>query len=181
MDAVRIGGESRRVRMMLSATEISSRVQGMAQEIEAKLSDLDDLLVLVVLDGALVFAADLIRAMRRNVQVETVKLKSYVGTQSSGSVAVAQPVPHVVTGRHVLIVEDIVDSGQSMEKLTSLLREMGVASVHVAALLDKPKAHPGRSYADFVGFTIGPNFVIGYGLDADGLYRNFSDILEVLP
>jgi hypoxanthine phosphoribosyltransferase len=109
-----------------------------------------------------------------------VRIKSYQGTRSTGKIELLSQLPERLAGRHVLIVEDIIDSGRSIAFLREELRALGVASLRVAALLDKPEAHEESIQADYVGFQIGRNFVIGYGLDLDGNYRNLPYVAEVV-
>lgn len=164
---------------LFSAADIATRVAVMAKEIEADFAASKEITVIICLDGAIVFAADLIRQIGRTTRVETVKIKSYSGTQSSGNVELVQPLRIELAGRDVLLVEDIIDTGRSIVFLRDYILEKRPASLRVATLLDKPSAHIQPFQADYIGFEVGPQFVVGYGLDIDGRYRNFPNILEV--
>lgn len=176
-----VAGQPRDVRVLFSEKQIHERIVEMAERINsAPPPDGSALVVLVVLHGALLFAADLIRHITVPTEIESVRIRSYQGTQSTGRVELLTELPTRLKGRHILVVEDIIDSGRSISFLRQELTTMGAASVRVAALLDKPEAHDTTVQADFVGFSIGRNFVIGYGLDLDGHYRNLPYVAEVL-
>ena len=177
---LKIGDKEHATRVLFSQESIQGRVAELACEIEQRLPPGLDIVVLVVLDGAMIFAADLIRQMKRSILVETVKLKSYSGMSSTGNISLVQPVSPSLRGKHVLVVEDIVDTGKSLKRLCEELEKVGAASVHVACLLAKPECHIEKVQVDFIGYSVGKNFVIGYGLDADGRYRNLPYIAEVL-
>jgi hypoxanthine phosphoribosyltransferase len=175
-----IGQKEFETRMLFSEQAIAARVAVLAREIEAAIPPGEELLVLVVLDGAFIFAADLIRQIDRTTRVESIQLKSYSGMHSTGVVEMVKGLPDDLAGKHVLIVEDIVDTGRTIAHLAKELKGCNAASCRIAVLLDKPDAHLCSVPLDFVGFSIGKNFVIGYGLDADGRYRNLPYIAEVL-
>lgn len=177
---VKIGDKSIAARVLLPEEQIQHRVAALADEINAAYPPDETVVVLIVLHGALIFAADLVRRLRMPTLLETVRLRSYVGTQSRGTVEMLGEIPAAIAGRHVLVVEDIVDSGRSLACLTATLRTANPKSIAVVALLDKPEMHHADLKPDFVGFSIGRNFVIGYGLDVDGSYRNLPYIAEVL-
>jgi len=176
-----VGGKPREVRVLFSEEQIHNRIVEIAAEINScPTPDQSALVVLVVLHGALLFAADLVRHIAMPTEIESVRIRSYHGTQSTGKIELLSQLPARLKGRHVLVVEDIIDSGRSIAFLRNELNSLGVASMRVAALLDKPEAHEEAMQADFVGFKIGRNFVIGYGLDLDGHYRNLPYVAEVL-
>jgi hypoxanthine phosphoribosyltransferase len=175
-----VGNKLYPTKPLLGAEAIRNRVHALAREIEAATSPDDELLVLVCLDGAMIFAADLLRDLARTTRLETIKLKSYQGTQSTGQISTDKPLPDDLAGKHVLIVEDIIDSGRTLRHLIGLVNTHNPASLRVAVLLDKPSAHIEVIHADHIGFTIGPRFVVGYGLDIDGRYRNIPYIAEVI-
>ncbi len=178
---IKVGGHDRDVRVLFSEEQIRSRVEDIAKEINAtSIPDGSALVVLVVLHGALLFAADLIRHINLPTEIESVRIRSYQGTQSTGKIELLSELPARLKNRHILVVEDIIDSGRSIVFLRDKLTEIGVASIRIAALLDKPEAHDASIRADYVGFKIGRNFVIGYGLDLDGHYRNLPHVAEVL-
>ncbi|NBW81759.1 hypoxanthine phosphoribosyltransferase [bacterium] len=176
-----VGGQERDVKVLFSAEQIQSRIVSLAADVNnAPPADGSALVVLVVLHGALLFAADLVRHLNMATEIESVRIRSYHGTQSTGKIELLSELPERLKGRHVLVVEDIIDSGRSILFLRERLNQLGVASIRIAALLDKPEAHPADLKADYIGFSIGRNFVIGYGLDLDGHYRNLPHVAEVL-
>lgn len=178
---IQVGGQTRDVRVLFSEQQIQQRINELAHTINSKPpADGSALVVLVVLHGALLFAADLVRRITMPTEIESVRIKSYQGTQSTGKIELLSQLPERLKGRHVLIVEDIIDSGRSISFLRNELNKLGVASLQIAALLDKPDAHEEHIQADFIGFKIGRNFVIGYGLDLDGHYRNLPYVAEVV-
>lgn len=178
---ISVGGIERETRVLFSEDQIKSRIVQIAAAINANPPpDGSALVVLVVLHGALIFAADLVRHIDLPTEIESVRIRSYQGTQSTGRIELLSELPARLKGRHVLIVEDIIDSGRSIAFLSEQLKSIGVASQRIVVLLDKPEAHEEHVKADFVGFEIGRNFVIGYGLDLDGHYRNLPHIAEVL-
>jgi hypoxanthine phosphoribosyltransferase len=178
---IKVGGQDRDVRVLFSEEQIRARIVEIAKDINARPTpDGSALVVLVVLHGALLFAADLVRHISMPTEIESVRIRSYQGTQSTGKIELMSELPLRLKGRHVLVVEDIIDSGRSIAFLREKLTQIGVASMQIAALLDKPDAHASDIQADYIGFKIGRNFVIGYGLDLDGHYRNLPYVAEVL-
>ena len=129
-----------------------------------------------VLRGAAVFHADLIRAYDGELEIGFLRTRSYAGTESSGEVAVDIPDDLALEGRDVVLVEDIADSGRTLAVLAKALQDRGVASLTTVVLLDKPSQRVVAVAVDHVGFEIGPDFVVGYGLDYDGLGRNLPAI-----
>jgi len=164
--------------VLFSADEIAARVETLAREIVADAPE--DLLVVIVLKGSFVFAADLIRALEQagaSAQVDFITLSSYgTGTQSSGTVTLAHDLNEDVTGRAVLIVDDVLESGRTLTFACRTLRERGAASVKTCLLLDKPERRKVAIDADYVGFRIGDEFVVGYGLDLAHRYRGLPFI-----
>jgi hypoxanthine phosphoribosyltransferase len=153
---------------MISSARIARRVRRLGRQISDAYADIETpLVLLVVLKGATVFAADLLRSLSVPAELEFVRAASYGGgTASSGRVKLAHMVDGTFADRHVLLVEDIVDSG----------RKMKPASLRLAALLDRPARRVVDVKIDFRGFAIPDRFVIGYGLDYAGLYRELPDI-----
>lgn len=139
-----------------------------------------EFLIVVVLKGAFVFAADLVRFLRTPVEIDFVRLESYrQGTVSSGEVHIKADLCSPVSGREVLIVEDIVDTGLSMNFLAGYLRARGAANVKICALLDKRSRREVDIGLDFVGFEVPDVFVVGYGIDCAQRYRSLPDIYEI--
>jgi hypoxanthine phosphoribosyltransferase len=178
-ESILVGDRNLVVKPLFTETRIKARVGELAAEISSAHGSREGLVILVVLHGALLFAADLVRGLTMPTEIETVRLRSYHGTTSSGTVELVGQLPDL-KDKHVLIVEDIVDTGRSIAALKSLLSDAGVRSLKVATLLDKPEAHGTETAPDYVGFSIGRNFVIGYGLDLDGRYRNLPYVAELV-
>jgi hypoxanthine phosphoribosyltransferase len=166
---------------MISARRIAKRVREMGQEISSVYADLDQPLVLIViLKGAAVFAADLLRSLSIPAELEFVRASSYgSATTSSGKVKFAHLVEGPLTGRHLLLVEDIVDSGRTINVINDELMGNHPASLRLATLLDRPARREIPVQIDFTGFVIPDRFVIGYGLDYAGLYRELPGIYSL--
>ncbi|MDD5713266.1 MAG: hypoxanthine phosphoribosyltransferase [Smithellaceae bacterium] len=153
--------------IIYTADEIKARVGELAREISAAYRD-KDLLVIGVLKGAFIFMADLVRALDIPCQVDFVRLASYgTSSVSSGRVALTKEAEIPITGRHVLIVEDIIDTGLSLSFLVNNLRSCNPASLRVCAFIDKRTRRKVAFEADYVGFSMDDGFVVGYGLDYD--------------
>lgn len=173
---------SGRIRCLFDEKVIAERVDQLALEIAGQMPP--DLLVVAVLRGSFIFAADLIRAMHRvglQPQVDFITLSSYgLAKSSSGKVNLVRDLSDPVDGRHILLIEDMVESGLTLVAAKSHLSKLGAASVKVCALLDKAGSRQVPIDPDFVGFACPPEFVIGYGLDQAGYYRElpFIGVLE---
>jgi hypoxanthine phosphoribosyltransferase len=169
------------VREVISAERIARRVAELGREVDARLPP-GPLTVVGVLRGAFVFMADLVRAIPRELTCDFLGVRSYGdATVSSGVVEITSDLTAPIAGRHVLLVEDIVDTGLTLRYLLELLRGRGPASVSCCVLLSKtPPAGAPPLPVDFVGFEAPDAFVVGYGLDGAQLYRNlpFVGVLE---
>jgi hypoxanthine phosphoribosyltransferase len=168
-------------RPIISARRIARRVRELGQEISEVYADLDQPLVMVVvLKGAAVFAADLLRSLSIPAELEFLRASSYGhATTSSGSVKLAHLVEGPLRGRDILLVEDIVDSGRTISTIVRELERHHPASLRLAALLDRPARREIEVAIDFTGFRIPDRFVIGYGLDYAGLYRELPGIYSL--
>lgn len=166
---------------MISARRISRRVRELGREISEVYCEIDQpLILIVILKGATVFAADLLRSLSIPAELEFVRASSYGGnTSSSGKVKFAHLVEGPLTGRHILLVEDIVDSGRTINVIVRELNRNKPASLRLAALLDRPARRVEPVEISFTGFTIPDRFVIGYGLDYAGLYRELPHIYSL--
>jgi hypoxanthine phosphoribosyltransferase len=158
---------------MITQAEIAERIQKMGAEITEHYQDLAGELVLVgILKGSFIFLADLCRQVALPLRVEFVGVSSYGdATESSGVGQITQDLTKPVEGKHLLFVEDIVDTGLTMKYLLKNFSTRGPASIKVASLLEKPSKNDGVAI-DFLGFSIPDKFVIGYGLDLAGTFRN---------
>ncbi|MHB0912845.1 MAG: hypoxanthine phosphoribosyltransferase [Armatimonadota bacterium] len=164
--------------VFLGEEQIAARVRELGAEISDDYKG-RNLVIVGILKGSFVFLADLVRSISLPLTLDFITLSSYGGsTESSGTVRLAKDLDESVAGRDVLIVEDIVDTGWTlrMSRLKEVLLERGAASVRVCTLLDKPERRKVDVDLDYVGFVIPDEFVVGYGLDFDGLYRNLPDI-----
>ena len=168
-------------KVLVTEEQIATRIEELAREIEKKYEG-KDLLLVGVLKGAVMFMADLSRAIQLPVTMDWMAVSSYgSGTQSSGVVRILKDLDADVLGRHVLIVEDIVDSGLTLSWLMSNLTARGAASVEVVALLRKPDAAKVEVNVAWVGFDIPNEFVVGYGLDYAEHYRTLKDVGVLAP
>jgi hypoxanthine phosphoribosyltransferase len=168
---------SRSDRILISSEQIQQRVREMAAEIENDYPE-GPIYLISILKGAFIFLADLARALQRtSVRIEFMGISSY-GSQksSSGQVKVTRDLDVNIEGHHVLIVEDIIDSGLTLSYLTRLLQQRRPKTLEIATLLDKPERRIEPVKVKYVGFQIPDEFVVGYGLDYAEDYRNLSDI-----
>ena len=161
---------------LITRAQIDQRVAELAREISADFQGAD-LIALCVLKGAMFFCADLVRNMSMDVALDFIQISSY-GNQkySSGVVTILKEPQLDMRGKSVLIVEDIIDSGLSIREVNNYIESRGAAAVKTAAFLDKPKARKVPFTANYVGFSIDPQFVIGYGLDFAEKYRNIPEV-----
>jgi hypoxanthine phosphoribosyltransferase len=166
-------------RVIVTGEEINARLQELARQVE---SDYEgrDLLIIGIIKGAVMTMADFSRALNRHIEMDWMAVSSYgSGTKSSGVVRILKDLDRDITGRHVLIVEDIVDTGLTLAWLKSNLESRGTQSVEILTMLRKPEAAKVDVDVKYVGFDIPKEFVIGYGLDFNEKYRNL-DFIGVL-
>ncbi len=162
--------------VVISADEIAQRVAELAEQITADYAD-RDLLLIGVLKGAVMIMADLARAVNLPIEMDWMAVSSYgSGTKSSGVVRIMKDLDQDITGRNVLIVEDVIDSGLTLSWLLANLRSRGASSVEICALLRKPDAAKVSVDVRYVGFDLSSKFVVGYGLDFCEKYRNLPFI-----
>ena len=163
-------------RVIVSEVDLQARIKELAAQVDADYEGRDVLLV-GVLKGAVMAMADLTRAMQRHLEMDWMAVSSYgSGTKSSVVVRILKDLDRDITGRNVLIVEDIVDSGLTLSWLKSNLESRGAANVDILAILRKPEAAKVEVAVKYVGFDIPTDFVVGYGLDFDEKYRNLPFI-----
>lgn len=159
-------------RVLIAEEVIEKRLDLIAEEIERDFPE-GTLLVIILLKGALVFAADLLRRVARPLEIECLNVASYHGgTSSSGQVDFLDRRFPEVKDRHVLLLDDILDTGRTLHAVKERLTEAGAAAVHTGVLLAKDKERAEEVEVDYTGFRIGDEFVVGYGLDYQGRYRN---------
>jgi hypoxanthine phosphoribosyltransferase len=162
----------------ITADKIQSRIQELSARINTELAGKNPLFV-IVLNGAFIFASDLLKGVTIDCEMAFVKLSSYQGTSSTGVVQQELGLSTDIKGRTIVVIEDIVDTGLTLEKFMATLREMEPADIRVASCLLKPDAFSDKFPVDYLGFSIPNEFVVGYGLDYDGLGRNSADIYKI--
>ena len=164
--------------ILLSADQIQKRVAELAGELRR--DSPDDLHLVAVLKGAFIFLSDLVRHMPGHVSLDFMALSSYAkGTTSSGEVRLLKDLDYALEGRHVVIVEDIVDTGLTLHYLQDILRSRNPKTLRTACLLSKPSRRKIDVKVEYIGFTIEDRFVVGYGLDYAEQYRNLPHIAVV--
>ena len=169
--------------ILLTEEQIQNRVRALSAQLTEDFRDKDPVLI-CILKGAVMFYADLVRNIETHIAMDFMAVSSYgSGTRSSGEVEIRKDLSKPVDGRHVIIVEDIVDSGFTLTYLTRVLKSRGCASVSICTLLDKPSRRaPGITLQpDYRGFEIENEFVVGYGLDYAERYRNLPFIGVLKP
>jgi hypoxanthine phosphoribosyltransferase len=159
----------------ISEETIKRRIAEMAREIRRDIPS-ENLHLVGVLKGAVLFLGDLIREMNGGVTIDFIALSSYAGTTSSGEVRLLKDLDYGLEGRNVIIVEDIVDTGLTLHYLQEILKARGPRSLRTACLLSKPSRRKIDVHVDYIGFTIEDRFVVGYGLDLSEQYRNLPYI-----
>ena len=169
-------------RVLISEEQIQGRITEMAAQIEADYADKEDLLLICVLKGGYIFLGDLSRALKRPHGLDFMGVSSYgSGTSSSGAVQIIMDLKQPIYGRHVLIVEDIIDSGRTLSYMRQNLLARQPASLQICSLLNKPSRREVEVPVEYIGFDIPDEFVVGYGLDFDELYRNLPYIAVLKP
>lgn len=168
--------------VLISAETLNKRIAELAAEISADFGDADSILMVGILKGSVLFMSDLTRAMARPHELDFMAVSSYgASTKSSGVVQIRMDLKESITGRHVLIVEDIIDSGRTLSYLRELLLAREPASLKICTLLNKPSRREVDVPVDYIGFDIPDEFVVGYGLDFNELYRNIPYIAVLKP
>jgi len=163
----------------ISTEEIQVRIKDMAEKMKVDLKD-ENPLFLGILNGSFIFASDLIRACDFDLSISFVKVASYLGTKSSGSVSQLIGLNESLLNKTVVVVEDIVDTGKTIEKIDALLKNAGAKKVLYCTLLFKPEAYTKNIPIDYKAFDIPNDFVVGYGLDYNGFGRNLESIYKIV-
>lgn len=163
----------------LPASDIQQKIQGIAANINSDYAGKNPLFI-SILNGSFMFAADLFKYLAIDAEICFIKLASYKGTKSSGHVVTAIGLDIDLIERHVVLLEDIVDTGKTLSEFLPQLRHQQPASLKIAALLHKPEATVHPVTIDYLGFTIPDKFVVGYGLDYNGLGRNIPEIYQLV-
>ena len=179
MDAKHVEGDL--VNVLFTEAEIQDRLEELAIQIERDYEG-QDILLVGVLKGAVMVMADLARHFGRHLEMDWMAISSYgSGTKSSGVVRILKDLDTDISGRHVLVVEDIIDTGLTLSWLVANLASRGPASVEICTLLRKPEAQRMTVDVKYVGYDIPNEFVVGYGLDYDERYRNLRCIGTLAP
>jgi hypoxanthine phosphoribosyltransferase len=177
MNSIKINDRSFSV--SITETEIKNRIKSLAAEISADMEGKNPLF-LAVLNGAFIFAADLMREMTIPCEISFVKLASYQGTTSTGEIKEVFGINEDLTGRTVIIVEDIVESGQTMKNMIESLGTRNPASVQICTLFFKPDKLKEELTLDYVAFRIPDDFIVGYGLDYNQAGRGLKDVYSII-
>ncbi len=168
-------------RILLSEDQIRARIQELGQQLTADYREKNPIFV-GILKGVVVFFADMIRAIPIDCQIDFMAVSSYGGgTESSGKIQVKKDLSADIEGRHVVILEDILDTGLTLRHTVDYLMTKHPASLKICTLLDKPDRRKAEIQADYIGFTVPNLFVVGYGLDFDERYRNLPYIGVLKP
>lgn len=162
----------------ITEDEIQSRITALAEKINEDLKE-RDVLFFGILNGAFLFAADLFRQINLNAQISFIKLASYEGTGSSGKIKELIGWNEDIAGKTVVVLEDIIDTGHTMERIIGELTLRKASEVRICTLLFKPEAYTRDIPIDYIGFEIPNNFVVGFGLDYDGYGRNLRAIYKL--
>jgi hypoxanthine phosphoribosyltransferase len=162
--------------MLVTSEEIQEKVRELAERITGDYRG-ENLLLVGILRGAVVFLSDLMRHLELSCEIDFMDVSSYgTGTSSSGVVRILKDLEEDITGRHVLIVEDIIDTGLTLSYLMRILRARKPASLEICTLLSKPSRRQADIDVKYLGFEVPDEFVVGYGIDFAGQYRNLRDI-----
>lgn len=169
----------KKFREMIPGDVIGKRIDAMADSINRDFTG-RDVVFLGILNGAFLFAAELFKRINIKARISFVKLASYEGTKSSGSVKELIGWNEDIKGMHVVVIEDIVDTGHTLELIVGELRVRKVADIKIATLLLKPEAYTKKIPLDYIGFEIPNDFVVGFGLDYDGYGRNLPSVYTLI-
>lgn len=162
--------------VLIKEADLKKRVSELADRISADYEG-EEVTLICILSGASIFFADLVRELKLCVKFEFMSVSSYgSGTVSSGEVKILKDVNHPIVGKNVIIVEDIIDSGCTLSYLKRVLEARQPKSIRICTILDKPSRRKVSFKGDYIGFEIPDEFVVGYGLDYDGRYRNLKDV-----
>ena len=162
----------------ISVEEIQERVALLAQEINADFNG-KEVEFIAILDGSFMFASDLFKKINLQTTISFLKVKSYDATESTGKINELIGLQTKLTGKHIIILEDIVDTGATMDYVVETLQKQNPASISVVTLMFKPEAFKGKNTPKYIGFKITNEFIIGYGMDFDGYGRNLESIYQI--
>ena len=166
------------LKILISKRKIAATLKRLADEVRRDYSEKTPLLI-GILKGSFVFMADLVRQLDFPLEIDFIRLSSYSGTQSSGQITLVHELPTSILNRHVLIIEDIVDTGLTTTFLCNYIRQKGPASLKLCSLIDKPSRRKIPVDIDYLGLSIPNLFIVGYGVDYNEKYRNLPDICVI--
>ena len=166
-------------KIFISASEIDIAINKVAKDINKDYEGKNPLFI-IVLNGAFMFASDMLKKITIDCEITFVKLSSYVGTKTTHAVREVIGLDESLAGRNIIIVEDIIDTGITMANTIPKLQHLNAKDVKIATLLFKPKAFQKDFSIDYIGMEIGNDFIVGFGLDYDGLGRNLADIYKII-
>lgn len=169
----------KKFKMFIPSDKLQGRITELANEINKDLRD-KDVVFFGILNGVFLFAADLFKRIDFPAQISFLKLASYEGTTSTGKIKELIGWNEDITGKTIVVIEDIVDTGNTLERIVGELALRKAADVKIATLLFKPEAYTRDIHIDYIGFEIPNNFVVGYGLDYDGYGRNYDSIYTLI-
>ncbi|OYT17305.1 MAG: hypoxanthine phosphoribosyltransferase [Bacteroidetes bacterium 4572_77] len=179
MEAKTVKLHDKEFKISIPAAQIDTAVSQVAAKINKDYKGKNPLFV-IVLNGAFMFASDMLKKITIDCEITFVKLSSYVGTKTTHSVRELIGLDESLAGRNVILVEDIIDTGITMANTIPKMQHLNAKDVKIATLLFKPKAFQKDFEIDYVGIEIGNDFIVGYGLDYDGLGRNLADIYKII-
>ena len=169
------------VEILLPEEKVKEKVAELGAAITRDYPD-GDLVVVGVLKGAFIFMADLIRTIDRPLDVDFLEVSSYgKSSTSSGQVRILKDLRHSIEGKHLLLVEDILDTGNTLHYVINIMKQRNPASIKICCLLDKPARRKAPIHSDYIGYQIPDEFVVGYGLDYAEFYRNYPAICKLRP
>ncbi len=178
MDKI-ISVKDKKFRVSIGADDLQKNVKRIADEINRDFKGREVVFV-SILNGAFMFAADLLKNIELNCQISFIKLSSYSGTSSTGAVKELIGLNSDINGKDVVIVEDIIETGLTIQTARQMLLQHGAKSVKVATLIFKPESFKGDYKVDYIGFNLPKSFIVGYGLDYDGFGRNLPEIYSIV-
>ena len=164
--------------ILINESNLDKRIEELAKEIMRDYKD-EDLVFVGVLKGAAVFMIELAEKIKNSVEFEFIQVESYQGTESTGKIKLKQDLIDKIEGRNIIIIEDIVDTGRTLEYLREYIKKHNPKSVKVCTLLSKPSRRIVELNIDYIGFSIPDEFVIGFGMDYDQKYRNLPYIAKM--
>jgi len=162
-------------KILFSNYQIQKRIKELGKEITEDYKD-KSIFMAVILKGAFVFASDLIRNIKEDVYIDFMQVTSYQGTETTGDVKISKDLEEQISGRHVIIIEDIIDTGITVKKIIELLKMRNPKTIEICSLLNKPSQRIVDINIKYIGFSIENFFVVGYGMDYDQNFRQYPDI-----